>query len=110
MGASEEERERRKTRVKAARERLGLTEEGAARLLRVSKTTWVRWESGEFWAPELSLKLLPYLARAECPPPCSFLTKKFDGAKMAAHIPTCTKCQLMINYLAVIAKQSSLRK
>lgn len=93
--------------AKETREKCNLSQEKAARLLGIAKNTWVRWETGKFTPDETLLELLPYLARNECPSPCSSSRAKgFDGARMARHIQDCRVCWLAINYLAVIARKA----
>lgn len=83
------------------RRSLGISQEEAARLLNIAKNTWIRWEHGEMRANDLSLHLLPFLARRECPAPChEARTHKIDGIFLAPHVAVCKECWLMVQFLA----------
>lgn len=78
-----------------------LSQEAAARLLYISKNTWIRWEQGETEADGLSLQLLPFLARQECPAPCrAARANNISGIYLAQHVVSCSECWLMAQYLA----------
>lgn len=105
MGLSSEEREEQISRVKSIRRKRKITQEEAARLLGITKNTWIRWESGRFRADDLKLELLPYLARGKGPQPCSEYSRKtFNVDRMAGHIQTCRQCWLAANYLSMVRK------
>lgn len=105
MGLSSEEREKQSLRVKSLRRKCKITQEEAARLLGITKNTWVRWESGRFRKDRLKLELLPYLARGKGPQPCSeYSRKNFNIDRMAEHIQTCRRCWLAANYLSMVRK------
>jgi transcriptional regulator with XRE-family HTH domain len=89
------------TDLKELRRILRISQEEAARLLNVSKNTWIRWERRENYPDQLSLRLLPFLARQECPESCDEAReKRVNRDFLAKHVPTCRKCWLMIQYLA----------
>ena len=89
------------TEAESLRGKLGISQEEAARLLNVAKNTWIRWEHGESSANKLSLQLLPFLVRRECPAPCyEARARKIDGVFLAQHVAACKDCWLMAQYLA----------
>lgn len=94
----------RLTEAARKREELGITQEEAARLLNISKNTWIRWEQGISRPKELSLWLdfLWYRNRGACPPPCNEARgQKIDGSFLAQHVPSCKQCWQMVQCLAV---------
>ena len=89
------------TNAKNLRISLGITQEEAARLLNISKNTWIRWENGKNRADNLSLRLLGFLARQECPPPCAeALSQRINKDFLSKHVLSCKQCWLMIQYLS----------
>jgi hypothetical protein len=91
--------------TEAARKRseLSITQEEAARLLNVSKNTWIRWEKGISRPKELPmlLEFLWYRHREACPPPCNNArAQKIDGEFLAQHVASCKPCWLMVQFLA----------
>lgn len=89
------------TDAKNLRSSLGISQEEAARLLHISKNTWIRWEHGENRADVLSLRPLPFLARQECPQSCVVAQEqRVDRKFLAGHVGSCRECWLMIQYLS----------
>jgi transcriptional regulator with XRE-family HTH domain len=87
-----------------------LSQEAAARLLNISKNTWIRWEHGETEADKLSLQLLPFLARQECPAPCrEARANNISGIYLAPHVASCGECWLMAQYLAKTQRPKGFR-
>jgi transcriptional regulator with XRE-family HTH domain len=87
--------------IKNHRLALGLSQREAARLLNVSKNTWIRWEQGKSRYDELALRLMRRLALQECPNPCLEATRHHISSDfLDQHVLTCEKCWLMIQYLA----------
>lgn len=87
--------------IKNHRLSLNLTQIEAARLLNVSKNTWIRWEYGKCRYDELALRLLRRLALQECPTPCSEAKKhQISEDFLSKHVPSCERCWLMIQYLS----------
>ena len=87
--------------IKNHRLSLNLTQMEAARLLNVSKNTWIRWEQGKCRYDELALRLLRKLARHECPTPCTEAMKQqITEDFLSKHVPSCERCWLMIQYLS----------
>jgi transcriptional regulator with XRE-family HTH domain len=96
--------------TEAARKRseLNLTQEEAARLLNVSKNTWIRWEKGTSHPKELPLWLdfLWYLKRGGYPPPCREAKEnKISGPFLVQHVAACKDCWLMVQFLAKTTKK-----
>jgi DNA-binding XRE family transcriptional regulator len=89
---------------KAAREKLGLTQQMAAVHVGVAIATWCRWENGVSKPlPEhlMLLKLLPYFTR-----PGSSPESCMEGARMSwstdefeEHLRKCEVCRLRIEFL-----------
>jgi DNA-binding XRE family transcriptional regulator len=87
--------------IKNHRRSLSLTQKEAARLLNVSKNTWIRWERGKCRYDELALKLLRRLALDECPTPCAKASKQqIDSDFLSKHVPSCKQCWLMVQFLS----------
>ncbi len=87
--------------IKNHRLSLNLTQIEAARLLNVSKNTWIRWEYGKCRYDELALRLLRRLALQECPAPCEKAKKQQISADfLCKHVPSCKQCWLMVQYLS----------
>ena len=107
MRMSEWKRKQLRERAAEIRKEYNLSQDAAARLLGISKNTWVRWETGKFAPDETLLELLPCFVRNKCPSPCSSSRAEgFDEARMAEHIQHCRVCWLAINYLAVVARKA----
>lgn len=96
------------TRAFLLRREHDLSQEAAARVLNVSKNTWIRWEHGETEADELSLQLFPFLARQECPAPCrEARANHISGIYLREHVTSCSQCWLMAQYLAKTRRPKS---
>jgi transcriptional regulator with XRE-family HTH domain len=92
--------------LKLLRSNLKITQEQAARLLRVSNNTWIRWERGDFNCDEEAVSLLENLARNSCPQPCydARQKKRIDWVYLSEHIRACTECQRTIHFLYLQTK------
>jgi len=90
-------------RLKAVREKLGLSQDAVARLLGVSFKTVYRWEKGLYEASagdEAVLQLLPILAARKVPQFCKAARKQgLDTAFLAEHLHGCEECRLALVYL-----------
>lgn len=90
-------------KLKAAREKLGISQEGVARLLGVSLKSVYRWENGSFEASagnDAVLQLLPILAAKKLPQACKEARKHgLDTAFLAGHVRDCEECRLAFVYL-----------
>ena len=95
-------------KLKALREKLGLSQEAAARLLNVSLKSVYRWENGKFEASagnDAILELLPILAQRKVPQACKDSRKHgFDTAFLAGHVRDCAECRLAILYLYTVSR------
>lgn len=91
------------TDAKSLRTRLNLSQRKAAKLLNVSKNTWIRWEYGQCEHDQMALALLPILARNAVPEPCyeARARKKYDPEWLAGHLPNCSECRLTVKFLAI---------
>ena len=89
---------------------LDITQEEAARLLGVSKNTWIRWEKREPFDKEM-FAMLEMLSTRQRPGPCSEMRfpKKWDWDIFDEHVRTCKECQLVVKYLAAVLKSNSPR-
>jgi transcriptional regulator with XRE-family HTH domain len=95
-------------RLRTVREKLGLSQEAAARLLNVSLQSVNRWERGK-WEPSTGndtvLALLPILAAGEVPKPCATAKREgFNIAFLSRHVRGCPDCRLAVAYLTSVAK------
>ena len=102
-------------RLKAAREKLGLSQEAVARLLGVSLRSVTRWEAGEFESStggnDAILQLLPFLAEGKVPQPCKEARKHgLDTTFLAQHVRGCDQCRLAVLYLYMMAKPNEKEK
>ena len=108
-------------RLKKLRDELELTQEKAARLLGISKNTWIRWEKGDFnftrqfKNKEQIATLLRAALKEEAPPwPCYRIReeakKKFDWQIFHQHVIDCDECQFWVKYLSVFAKSQPRKR
>jgi DNA-binding XRE family transcriptional regulator len=97
------------TDLKGLRDELKLTQERAARLLGISKNTWIRWERGEFkYDEEEVVSMLRMLAKQCRPEACSEYRnpwKKWDWVLFDHHVRGCKDCQAVVKYLAANIKK-----
>lgn len=94
-----------KKRAEPLRKELGITQVKAAKLLNISKNTWIRWEHGECKPDVLALQLLPLLARESVPEPCENSRRKaFNPYYLAQHIELCSRCRLAVKYVTIVGK------
>jgi DNA-binding XRE family transcriptional regulator len=101
----------RPTRAASLRKELRLTQLEAARLLNVSKNTWIRWEKKQCKPDDLALDLLPFRAKSRSSPlpsppePCKdMLYDPFDPGVIAYHIKRCKACRLAVKWIIVESK------
>ncbi len=89
---------------------LDITQQEAAKLLGVSKNTWIRWEKREEVDRE-TLAMLGMLSMKQRPSPCSQMCfpAKWDWDIFDKHFCTCKECQLVVKYLAAVLKSTSPR-
>jgi transcriptional regulator with XRE-family HTH domain len=98
----------RETEAARKRSELNLTQEEAARLLNVSKNTWIRWEQGKSHPKELPLWLefLWSLKHRRYPQPCREARENMiSGTFLAQHVASCKDCWLMVQFLAKTTKK-----
>jgi DNA-binding XRE family transcriptional regulator len=93
------------SQVRSLRKRLKLTQQQAAKLLNISKNTWIRWEKGQCKPDELALELLPTLGGKSSPEFCEHARKmRFDPRLLAEHLQYCGRCRLAVKYIVVVRK------
>jgi DNA-binding XRE family transcriptional regulator len=90
---------------------LDITQEAAARLLGISKNTWIRWEQSDKYDKNM-LSMLDMLVKKHPPSPCSEMRypPKWDWKVFDGHVRVCEECQRMIEYLAAVVKSTTGRK
>jgi transcriptional regulator with XRE-family HTH domain len=90
----------KETRFRSLRQKLGLSQEAAGRLLGVTLQTAYRWDSGKFKTPDEMLGLLPILAAGHLPKPCKEAESKgLNVPFLADHIRGCDACQRVLAYI-----------
>jgi len=89
---------------------LDITQEEAARLLGISKNTWIRWEKREKVDNDM-FAMLGMLSMKQRPGACSEMRfpTKWDWNIFDEHVRTCKECQLVVKYLAAVLKSTSPR-
>jgi len=93
------------SRIASLRKGLGLSQRQAAKLLNISKNTWIRWEHNQCMSDKLALELLPVLARKPVPDPCYNSRKaKYDPEYLAQHIGDCPHCRLSVKYIVIVGQ------
>jgi transcriptional regulator with XRE-family HTH domain len=93
------------SRIASLRKSLGLSQQQAAKLLNISKNTWIRWEHKQFKPDELALELLPVLARKSIPDPCyDSRARRYDPEWLAKHVPDCPDCRLSLKYILIVGQ------
>ena len=92
-------------RLPGIRRNLRLTQRQAAKLLNISKNTWIRWERGQCAPDRLALELLPVLAQKAVPKPCHVSRAKgFAPEWLAQHIHGCPDCRLSVKYVVTVGQ------
>ena len=93
------------TRLQTLRKGLGLSQQQAAKLLNISKNTWIRWEHNQCISDKLALELLPILARKSVPLPCyDSRARRYDPEWLAKHIQGCPDCRLSVKYVFTVGQ------
>ena len=90
---------------------LDISQEEAARLLGISKNTWIRWEQTDKYDKK-TLSMLDMLVKKHAPSPCSEMRypTKWDWKVFDGHVRVCEECQLVVKYLAAVLKSTTGRK
>jgi transcriptional regulator with XRE-family HTH domain len=90
----------KETQFRSLRQKLGLSQEAAGRLLGVTLQTAYRWDSGKFKTPDEMLGLLPILAAGHIPKPCKESESKgLNVPFLAEHVRGCDACQRVLAYI-----------
>ncbi len=81
----------------------------AARILGISKNTWIRWEQGKPF-DKAAVDFLERLVERRTPEPCTTMKnpKSMDWEEFDTHIRFCEKCQLLVRYLGAVVKQRKI--
>jgi transcriptional regulator with XRE-family HTH domain len=98
--------------LKELRRKNGISQEKAARLLGISKNTWIRWEKGQFRSKDDATKneavgMLVLLNKMERPPLCYEMNSRarWNWDVFERHVHTCKECQQLVKYLAALIKK-----
>lgn len=93
--------------LRAVRLKYRITQEEAARLLGISKNTWIRWEKNAATKSrykEQAGRLLVALFNRRRPEPCSTMRRleKLNWETFDYHLRQCKECQLLVSYFALV--------
>ena len=94
------------THPEQVRKELDISQAEAARILGISKNTWIRWETGKSKFDRTAVGFLRNLVDKEIPAPCSLMKKprRTFWKEIYMHVQLCGDCQKTIQFLASLTR------